>query len=222
MKDFAKDYSAFEAALNIESPWYVTDYHLDQKNNALDIFLDFHRGATFVCPHCGHPHAKVYDVVDENRTWRHLDFWQFPTYLHARLPRVKCDICGKIRTVIVDWSRKGAGFTWFFESKVMSLMKEMPVSAVAREVGEHDTRLWRVFHYYVDKAMDELDISAVERIAIDETSAKRGHQYVTLFVDIDTKRVLFATEGKGADVFNTFKGFLLKRSIPVLKKNEAK
>lgn len=213
MNNFKKDYSAFETALDIEPPWYVTEYALNLEQGALNIYLNFHRGSTFVCPHCGHPHTKVYDTVDEDRTWRHLDFWQYPTYLHARLPRVECKLCGKIRTVVVDWSRKGAGFTWFFESKAMSLMKEMPVAAVAREVSEHDTRLWRVFHYYVDKAMSELDLSTVQRIAIDETSSKRGHQYVTLFVDIDTKRVLFAIEGKGSDGLKKFKTFLEEKGV---------
>jgi len=213
MEDFKKDYSAFEAALDIEAPWYVLDYELDTKLKQLNIFLDFHKGARFTCSNCGHRHAKVHDVVNENRSWRHLDFWQFPTYLHARLPRTKCNQCGKVRTIEVDWSRKGSGFTWFFESRVMNLMKEMPVLAVAREVGEHDTRLWRVFHYYVQEAMDQLDLSSVKRIAIDETSSKRGHNYVTLFVDVDTKRVLFATEGKGADGLHTFKDFLETKGI---------
>ena len=213
MEDFNQEYSVFQKALNIEDPWYVVDYELDPKELILDVYLDFKRGAEFVCSHCGHPHAKVHDILDDDRTWRHLDFWQYQTILHARLPRTKCDLCKKIRTIHVDWSRPGAGFTWFFESEVMQLMKEMPVAAVARKVGEHDTRLWRVFHYYVDKAMKELDISNVRRIAIDETSSRRGHEYVTLFVDVDTKRVLFATEGKDASVLKVFSTFLKDNGI---------
>lgn len=92
-------------------------------------------------------------------------------------------------------------------------MKEMPVAAVAREVKEHDTRLWRVFHYYVKRAMNELDFTHVKRMAIDETSSRRGHQYVTLFVDMDTKRVMFATEGKGAEVLQVLQRFLEQKKI---------
>jgi len=47
--------------------------------------------------------------------------------------------------------------------------------------------------------MDELDLTRVKRIGIDETSSHRGHRYITLFVDADTKTVIFATEGKGMD-----------------------
>lgn len=213
MNDFEQEYGVFQQALKIEDPWYVIDYELRQDDQILDVFLDFKRGATFVCPHCGAGHAKVHDIVDDDRTWRHMDFWQFKTYLHARFPRVKCELCQKIRTVHIDWARQSSGFTWFFEAEVMELMKEMPVAAVARKVGEHDTRLWRVFHYYVERAMEQMDVSSVSRIAVDETSSRRGHKYVSLFVDIDTKKVVFATEGKSSLVLKDFSDFLEKKDV---------
>ena len=42
------------------------------------------------------------------------------------------------------------------------------------------------------------------RLAIDETAARRGQDYVTLFVDIDQARVMFATEGNDADTVAAF------------------
>ncbi len=101
-----------------------------------------------------------------------------------------------------------------FEHHVLSLMVEMPVSAVARKVGEHDTRLWRVFKYYVDKAVEKIDVSQLKRVAMDETSRTRGHKYVTLFVDVDTKQVIFVTTGKGSDVLQEFCQFLDSKGIP--------
>jgi transposase len=68
--------------------------------------------------------------------------------------------------------------------------------------------MWRIFHHYVGKAMDELDLTRVKRIAIDETSSRRGHRYITLFVDAEAKTVLFATEGKGMDTLERFKEHL--------------
>ncbi|WP_197256926.1 transposase family protein [Paenibacillus dendritiformis] len=70
------------------------------------------------------------------------------------------------------WARPLSHFTLMFEAWAMRLMSEMPVNAAARELREHDTRMWRIFHYYVDKAMSELDVTSVKRIAIDETSSK--------------------------------------------------
>ena len=86
----------------------------------------------------------------------------------------------------------------------MALVSAMPVNAVARLVGEHDTRLWRVIHHYVERARARTDLAAVTRVAIDETAARRGHHYISLFVDIDRARVVFATEGKDAATVAAF------------------
>lgn len=212
MLEFQNDLDLFQAALGIQEPWFVSYREFDQLQGELHVHLNFRRGAVFSCPEC-HSSGKVYDVLNENRTWRHLDFFQYKTILHARLPRIECKNCNKVITVKVDWARSHTRFTWLFESFVLSLMKEMPVAAVAREVREHDTRLWRIFHYYVHRAMNEMDFSKVRRIAIDETSSRRGHHYITLFVDVDTKKVMFATEGKGAEVLLAFQRFLEGRGI---------
>ena len=79
-----------------------------------------------------------------------------------------------------------------------------PVAAVGRLVGEHDTRLWRVLRHYVEKARTAADHSGVTRVAFDETAARRGHDYVSLFVDLDGPRVLFVADGKDATTVETF------------------
>lgn len=213
MGNLEQELDMYQVALGIGEPWYVSYRELNTETSTLHVGLNFRRGAEFACPTCGKA-CKVFDVVNENRTWRHMDFWQYHTELHARLPRVKCLPCGTVLTVDVDWARPKAGLTWQFEAYVMELMKDMPVAAVARKVNEHDTRLWRVLRYYVDRAMQEMDVTPVKRIAIDETSSRRGHQYITLFVDVDTKKLLFVTVGKGADGLQTFRSFLSERGVP--------
>ncbi len=86
----------------------------------------------------------------------------------------------------------------------MTLVSAMPLKTVARMVGEHDTRLRRVLHHYVNQARAWVEASKLTKVAIDETAARRGHDYITLFVDIDQARVLFATEGKDADTIAAF------------------
>lgn len=214
MKDFQEKYNVFQSALEIPEPWYVFHHELAKEENTLHIYIEYRKGAEFSCPNCGSSGCKVHDIQDQDRTWRHLDFWQYQTMLHARMPRVKCESCGKIRTVIIDWARPGAGFSTLFEYHVLSLMVDMPVAAVARKVGEHDTRLWRVFKYYVDKAVERIDVSKLKSVAMDETSRTRGHKYVTLFVDTDTKQVIFVTTGKGSDVLQEFCQFLNSKGVP--------
>ena len=191
----------FALALGLTKPWYVARNELDTANRQLEIGIDFERGGTFPCPECGQAGCKAYDT--EERRWRHLNFFQFETVLSARVPRIDCGSCGK-RPVQVPWARSGSGFTLLFEALLLTMVPHMPVAAAARLVGEHDTRLWRVIHHYVDQAVATRDDSAVERVGIDETSSRRGHNYISIFVDLDVPRVLFGTEGKDASTVARF------------------
>jgi transposase len=109
----------------------------------------------------------------------------------------------------MPWARTGSGFTLLFEAMIMTLAKSMPVKTIAKFVNEHDTKLWRVLHHYVDDAREKADHSQVKQVGMDETSRRRGHNYVSLFVDLDGSRVLFATEGKDASTVKRFKQDLI-------------
>ncbi|MFI2857750.1 hypothetical protein ACH6EH_11450 [Paenibacillus sp. JSM ZJ436] len=87
----------------------------------------------------------------------------------------------------------------------LGLAKNMPMNAVSRFVGEHDTRLWRVLHHYVDNAIAAQDLSYVTKINTDETSAKRGHNNVTIFMDPEQKNMICVTNGKGSSTWDECK-----------------
>ena len=197
-----RDLELFQMALGLTAPWYVARTSFDAGEKRLDIYLDFRRGGRFSCSECGVSDCPAYD--SEERTWRHLNFFEHVSYLHARTPRIDCARCG-VRAVAVPWGRRESGFTLLFEAFVMALVSQMPVRAIARLVKEHDTRLWRIVHHYVEQARSEQDHSEVEEIGIDETASRRGHRYITTFVDLDRARVLFATPGKDASTLGAFR-----------------
>lgn len=196
-----RDTDLFQLALGLVPPWMVAGTAFDAEAKRLDIHIDFPRGSKFACPACGAADCPAHDT--EEMSWRHLNFFQHEAFLHARVPRVRCAKCG-VKRVSVPWARPGSGFTLLFEAMTMVLVRAMPVNAVARHVSEHDTRLWRIIHHYVGKARRDVDYSDVTRVAFDETASRRGHNYVTLFVDLDRARVLFATEGKDAATVKAF------------------
>ena len=194
-----------EKLLELEDPWFIDDITFDQEQARIDIYLDFKKGGTFPCPLCGTGGCKGHDST--LKSWRHMNLFQYKAYLHARLPRVACPDHG-IHTVKVPWAREGSGFTLLFEAFAMSLIRFMPVASAARILGEWDTRIWRIAHHYVDKAVEEQDFSHVTAVGVDETARKRGHNYISAFVDLERKGAVFVTEGKGKNVLKNFKDFL--------------
>jgi transposase len=85
----------------------------------------------------------------------------------------------------------------------------MPVKTISEFVGEHDTRLWRMIHHYVDQGRDAANYSPVQEVGFDETSSKRGHDYVSL-VDLAGSNILFTTPGKDSSTVKRFKEDLIK------------
>jgi transposase len=133
----------FSSALGLTDPWYVAALGLDPAAKRLQIQIDFCRGGTFTCAECGAGGCKAHDTAE--RRWRHLDFFQFPTELVARTPRVDCARCG-VHPVVVPWARPGSGFTLLFEALVLAMAPQMPMAAVARLVDDtiRDSGAWSI------------------------------------------------------------------------------
>jgi transposase len=190
----------FEAALGIVEPWYVQGVEFDAGKKTLSIAVDFVAGSRFALPGIEGAHP-VYDTVAKR--YRHLNFFQHECYLEVRTPRVRLPD-GSIRLVEPAWAGKLAGFTLLFEALIMTLCREMPFAAVARLVNLSWHRVAALCSRYVDLALNAADFSEVKRLAADETSRARGHAYVSLFADADSRRVLFVAEGRGADTVEHF------------------
>lgn len=183
----------FTLALNLTPPWTCIRVDFSKEDSRMDIAIDFQRGSRFPCPECGATNLAVHDTVAKQ--WRHLDFFQHVCYLHARVPRITCPEHGT-RLVTIPWSRPGSGFTLLFEALALIYARNMAILPAARQLRIHDTMLWRIVTHYVDKAREEIEFHEVSTLAVDETSRRRGHQYVTIVADPEKKRVLFATQGK--------------------------
>ena len=194
----------FAVALNLPSPWHISQVEFKPSKESsleLHIYIAFQRGGRFPCPQ--EPCGKSFPAYDTApRTWRHLNFFQYKTCIHADLPRIQCEKHG-VKTVQVPWAREGSGFTLLFESRIVELSKHLPVAVIARMVEEHDTRLWRFIRHYVEKAGEAEDYAGVANIGIDETG-KKGHKYITVVTDLAQRKVIFVTEGKDATTVRRF------------------
>jgi transposase len=204
MKQDKNSTHIFSLALGLDEPWIVEGVELvdvpDSAGKELVIHINFRKGHEFIFE--DGTKGKGYDT--EERVWRHLDFFQHQCYLKARVPRVKLST-GKVRQVQVPWARPGSGFTLLFEAYAMLLIEsEMPVSKAVKCVKVTAPRLWRVFDYWVELAKSEDDLSNVCEIGIDETSSKKGHSYVTTFVDMNSRRVIDVQPGKDSEAVTNF------------------
>jgi len=193
MPSMPSDLSLFTAALALTAPWEVVSVDFDPQAKRIDLEVGFAHGARFACPACGAAEQGVHD--SRRRSWQHLHFFEHRAYIHASVARVRCSECGKTTQVAVPWARPGSGFTQLFEALAIVLCAQMPVQAAARHLGVGDDALWRMLHHYVDAARTQQDFSAVTAVGIDETAARRGQDYISVFHDLEHRRVLYACHG---------------------------
>ena len=196
----------FEAALGIKVPWYVQSVDFDTGKRQLTIAVDFVAGSRFAYAGVAGEHP-VHDT--QIKRLRHLNFFQHECYLEVRVPRVRLPD-GSVRLVEPDWVGQLSGFTLLFEALVLMLAQQMPFAAVARIVNLSWHRVHAICSRYVELALGSADLSEVTTVAIDETSYRRGHEYLTLVADMQARRVVFVTTGKDASTIEGFAAYLVQ------------
>jgi transposase len=198
----------FEAALGIARPWYVQGVDFDEEHQQLTIQVDFEIGSRFAFSGEMGEHP-VHDT--KMKRYRHLNFFQHECFLDVRVPRVRLPD-GSVRLVEPDWVGKLDGFTLLFEALVIMLCQNLPFAVVARMVNLSWYKVNAICTRYVEIALEKADFSEVQAIAVDETSCRKGHDYITLVADMAKRCVIFVTKGKDAATIAAFTDDLRKHN----------
>ena len=202
----------FSLALGLKDPWEITDVEITVGNDSvkeLNIYLGFKRGAKFK-DEAG-VSCSVHDT--QKRTWRHLNFFEHTCKLHCSVPRIRTSQ-GKVRLVDVPWARSGSGFTLLFEALTLALIeREMPINKVGQLLGENAHRIWTIFDHWISLAYQADDPTTVTQLGFDETSRRKGHNYVTVAVDMEESRVLHVVKGKDGNTIKEIKAYLETKGV---------
>ncbi len=198
----------FTMALGLQTPWFVKsiEFVTPESNTIikqLHIRVDHQPMQKFKSD--DGQEYPVYDHVE--RTWRHLNFFQHECYLHARVPRVK-NKEGNTLQVEVPWAKPGSSFTLLFEAYSMFLIQSGASLTSAGELLKVDSRvIGRIINYYVAQSLATEKLEPIEALGIDETSVKKGHNYITVQTDLVRKKVVAVSEGKDSEA--VYKGLAM-------------
>jgi transposase len=186
----------WRALLGVEKT-IVEDIEYDEDEQLLvaHVRLRARARARSRCGRCDR-RSPAYDRGEGRRRWRALDLGTVRVAIEAAAPRVSCPVHGPT-VVAVPWARHGAGHTLVFDEQVAWLATQCSKSAVTelmriawRTVGAIITRVWADVEALHDRFAD------LTRIGIDEISYKRGHRYLTVVVDHDSGRLVWAAPGR--------------------------
>lgn len=203
-----KDTELYEHVLGIGGPWYVKEVKYQAKPERIDVYMDHQAGIVMPCPECN-VMSPIYDH-EEERVWQHLKTCQVPTYIHVRMPRVKCQV-HKVRQVLNEWAESGSTMTMAFEWHLIDLEKECCIEAVSRLTGASWDRCWAVMERAVKRGLRRKGKCLPSRIGVDEKSFARRHRYETLVCDLDKGSIEYVGDDRTEESLNAYyEGFTVE------------
>jgi transposase len=167
------------------------------------------------CPKC----QKIrpgYDRKREPTRWVHLSLASIPMILEYTPRRVDCPTCG-IHVELVPWARHDSRFTRPFEEKVAYLAQITNKTETSRIMGISWRIVGNIINRVVNDNIDPNRLDGLTSIGVDEFSYRRRHRYITVVVDHDRRRVVWAKEGKTSETLDEFFRDLGERRTALLE-----
>lgn len=203
MEEYRDARDLFGTLLNLSEPWEVESV-LTEGETEIHVRVRVPFLSMVPCPVCGKVCA-VHDRLND-RIWRDADILGRTTFVHARVPRSDCPEHG-VRQIEVPWARENSRFTLLMERMILSMVAETSVKTTADKLGLTDKRVFRVVDAKAGSIIEHLDLSGLKRVGLDDKSFN-GYDYMTVFADIDTGKVIYICRGRGTDTLKEFRAFL--------------
>ena len=154
------------------------------------------------CGTCG-KRAPRYDRQPV-REWRHLSWGRMPAWLRYAPWRVSCRRCRGVKVEQVPWASGSSVFTSGFEELAAYLAQVTDRTAVSRLLGISWVTVGSIVERVVARRLDGARFAKLRRIGVDEFSYRKRHRYLTIVVDHDERRVVWAGRGRSAETLGAF------------------
>lgn len=197
-----QDTKLYEQLLGLERPWSVRGVTLNRQAQEIEVEVVC-QDTLWGCPTC-QQRAHLHD--SERRRWRHLDSCQYKTFVVCEVPRVKCPEHGTVQ-VSVPWAERLGRFTRLFERLAIDLMLECSISAACEILRISWDEADGIKQRSVVRGLNRKSARVYKKLCVDEKSAGRGHNYITLVAHIQPGQpatVEHVGEGRTRDSLDAF------------------
>jgi transposase len=109
-----------------------------------------------------------------------------------------------VRTERVPWADHGSRFTREFEELVAYFAQVTDQTKVTELTGIAWETVGAIVKRVVDRRLTADRFDALRCIGVDEFSYRKHHRYLTVVVDHDRRRVVWAAEGRSGEVLASF------------------
>ena len=185
----------FATLLQLSSDWLVDSISYNESFTKVDIYIRYTKKEGF-CTNTGEL-CPVYDYRKE-RVWQHLALFQYKTFLHCRIPRVKNSL-GKVSSIEIPWADSLKRYSFLFEKHIIDLLKatfnQTKTASLANTTFDVVNR---IMHSSVERGMLRRTFKKGEIVllGIDEKAFNKGHNYISILVDLENQRIIDVEKGR--------------------------
>ena len=196
-----KDHQLYQQILSLIEPWRVKQATLDHKCGEVRVEVECTE-TVWGCPQCSE-RMQVHDW--ERRRWRHMDSCQYKTIIEAEVPRVGCPTHGT-QCVAVPWAEKYGRFTRLFERLAIDMMTECSIVGACGILRISWDEADGIKQRAVKRGLERKTPEVPKNLCVDEKSAARGHDYLTIVANVDGERttVEFVGEGRAQESLDAY------------------
>jgi transposase len=199
--------SFFRRALNLTSPVKSVAVETDSSGRPVVVVEVKSRSRRPRCGECDRKCRRRHGAGEKTRSWRHLGLFGIRVMLRSTVHRVVCQRCG-VRTRAVPWSRIGSVFTREFEDEVAWFLQHTDQTATASYFGISWITAGKIAQRVVAEKLDGSLLEDLHFIGVDEISYGRPKKFLTVVVDHERGRVVWAAEGKSSETLGRFFGLI--------------
>lgn len=203
----------FKKLLRLSSPVSNVTVAPDVRSIEIEVKLPARR---LKCGECGGRARRKHGLEGKTRSWRHLSCLGYPIEIRAVVYRVMCERCG-VRTMSVPWARTGSVFTRAFEDEVAWFLQHTDQTTCSRYFSVAWETAGKIARRVVSEKLDGSLLKHLRNIGIDEISYGRPRKFMTVVVDHDRGRVVWAGEGKSSETLGKFFGLLTAEQRDAIK-----
>jgi len=182
-----------EQLLNLGDDWEIVDILINDNFKEINLYFRYTK-PTGLYPG-SKEERKLYDFTPE-RQIRHLDIFEYKTFINVRIPRVKNNR-GEISTIDLGWAGKRVSYTYKFESRVIETLR---LSKNQTKTADYFNTTFDIVHGIMERAvargLGRRDLNSILALGIDEKSYGNGQKYITVLSDPITKSVLDIINGR--------------------------
>lgn len=196
-------------------------YHAFGLKGVKYILTRYKRGFTIfyaeVTPHLeGCPECRSKRTIrrkgSKYRWFRMVPIGKRQTFLYLKIWRIRCEDCGALRWPKLPFVKGKARHMRQFARFAMDLLHWMTIAGVARTLGVSWDLVKDLHKQYLQNRYKAPPLKDLKYLAIDEFSIRKGHSYMSIFVDNETGRILHAVEGKSGQDIEPFVKVLARKA----------